>query len=208
MRDVILGFDVCAYPLVFVAVFTLARKATRLRPRFSAAMDWSAIAVFLTVGGYGYSEVYPPHGLQILAILTTAGIAGCLGSLVVFVSLAPFTPLFDQLALERERREEARQHAIRMDLAHMRVEIELERAAAEQEMELRRQRAQEEWERSQPPPPPPPTRKEKAAMAKERYDEMLRMIDAAGLDPLEDRGGREEAKKLYLRELDAIWKQA
>jgi hypothetical protein len=62
----------------------------------------------------------------------------------------------------------------------------------------------------QPPGPPaepapePPTPEVRAAEAKKRYDESLRLIDAAGLDATEATAAKAHAKKKYLKELEGI----
>lgn len=56
------------------------------------------------------------------------------------------------------------------------------------------------------PPPPQPTRSERAASARERYEEKLRTLEKAGLDDVELNAAREQAKQAYTRELDEILK--
>lgn len=207
MREVILRFDVCVHPLALLAVFVLARGAMRFRPRFAPAMAWSAIAIFLAAAALGYGEVRPPQGIQVLAILVSAGIAACAASLVVFVLSVPCAAVADRCALAAEQSREAQRTVRLLAEKQLKDELDLQRSMLEQQQAHAEQRAREEYQR-QHPPPPPPTRDERAAGAKAHYERTVRMIEAAGLDAIEDRAARDEAKRLYLRELDSIWRES
>jgi len=52
--------------------------------------------------------------------------------------------------------------------------------------------------------PPPPTKAERAAAAKQRHDEKVKALEAAGLTGIELQAGQEKAKQVFLREIDGI----
>jgi 2,4-dienoyl-CoA reductase-like NADH-dependent reductase (Old Yellow Enzyme family) len=53
-----------------------------------------------------------------------------------------------------------------------------------------------------PEPTPEPSAEERAAAAKKRYDDAVRMLDKAGLDPVELSSAKLKAHMAYLKELD------
>jgi hypothetical protein len=72
-------------------------------------------------------------------------------------------------------------------------------------------RAYQEWLASratlpepEPEAPPPLSRDEKAALARQRYEEAVRVLTNAGLEGIELEAGLLRAKQSFLRELDEV----
>jgi hypothetical protein len=198
IREVVVRTDFCAGLTIVVIATTVARLTGQGLPRFSRAMGWAATAVLLAVCAAGYAEMRPSQPAELLGIVIVAWIAACGAALAVAVVLTPLAAGWDWWKrLVAEWRAAAATHAE----ARQRLAVEHRRDVEKRIADAARRKADEEYRRSLPPPP---TREELEAAVRKKYEDRLRLLDAAKLADAERQAAYERAKQQYLRDLDEL----
>jgi hypothetical protein len=198
IREVITHTDFCGGLIVAVVANFVARLAVHGLHRFARAMTWAGIVAVLGVCVWAFVEFRPHTADDLLGTVVVAWIAGCGAALAVAVVLAPLAAIGDwwQGMVRQWRDEVAARVAERR-----RLEKESRREAERQAAEAARRNADEEYRRSLPPPA---TREEREVAIRKRYEDRLRLLDAARLSDIERQAAEERAKQQYLRDLDEL----
>jgi hypothetical protein len=195
IREVITRTDICGGLVVAVVANTIARLAVHGLHRFARAMTWAGITAVLGIWVWAFVEFRPQKFDELLGTVVVSWIAGCAAALAVAVIAAPLVAIGEWWQRTvREWRAEADVQAARIRGWEEEQQRESDRIAAEEA----RRRADEEYRRSLP------TQEQQEAAVQKRYQDRLRLIDAAGLSEIERQAAYERAKQQYLRELDEL----
>jgi len=195
IREVITRTDACGGLLVAVVANFVARLAVHGLRRFAREMTWAGIAAVLGVCVWAFVEFRPKTFDELLGTVVVAWIAGCGAALAVAVILAPLAAVWDWW--QRTVKEWRAEVAARVAQQRM-LEEEWRREAERQAAEAARRKADDEYRRSLP------TREQQEAAVRKRYEDRLRLLDAAQLSDVERQAAYERAKQQYLRELDDL----
>jgi hypothetical protein len=206
MRN-LLDFFSLHYALHLLLLIGLLEFVGGRMGRSYALLWWArgfAAAGFLSYAACGIGEWEPKRPDEFLTLGLRAALAMGLTHGVASVVLPAIGFLhrhFVAIPAERHRAwvaERNRRETLRRE---ERERAERERREQEQQAEAARRRQEEIARR-----PPPPTREELLTAARTRYENALRLLATANLEPAELQAGQLRAKQQFLREIDGLMK--